>query len=220
MNNNIILTVDNVIFTRHRRTLQIYLLKRKNEPYIGQWALPGGWVNDKSDETSEVSAKRIIKTKTQIEVSHIEQLYTVANSNRDPRGWSAAIVYIGLARPDFEIDNNKEEGQWWPVDDLPKLAFDHDEIIQKGVERIRSKASYSPLPLWLLNNKFTMKDVWELYSDILGVKLDLAAFRRKILSQELIVETKEKEASDGGRPSQLYSWNNKVETFKRPWAAK
>lgn len=214
-----LVTVDTVVFTRVDKRLQVYLLQRAHEPFAGYWALPGGMVHPQEDLDAAAAAARVLQEKTAIVPAHMEQLYTFADGRRDPRGWSVAMAYVGLAAPELVQKTEQEAGRWWPVDELPALAFDHARIIEQGVERIRSKASYSPWPLWLLDEQFTLKDVWELYQDILGTDLDQAAFRRKILAQELIVDSGEQRAGASGRPAQLFTWNKQVEGFRRPWPA-
>jgi 8-oxo-dGTP diphosphatase len=212
-----LVTVDAVVFTRTERRLQVYLLQRSQEPFAGDWALPGGMVHPQEDADAAEAAQRVLRDKTPVVPAHMEQLYTFAGGQRDPRGWSVAVAYVGLAAPELDRRGDQETGRWWPVDDLPALAFDHAHIIQQGVERIRSKASYSPWPLWLLDTTFTLKDVWELYQDILGTELDQAAFRRKMLAQELIVDSGEQRSGPSGRPAQLYTWNKQMDGFRRPW---
>ncbi len=206
--NTIKLTVDAVVFGYRDGQLFITLIKRKYEPYQGQWALPGGFVLP--DEDLETAVQRELQEETGIQTRFLEQLYTFGAVERDPRQRIVSVAYMGLVRPsDFYIQasTDAQDVGWFPVDALPKLAFDHESIVQFGLNRLRGKLTYEPIGLNLLDEKFPFGDLERLYATILNKPIDRRNFRKKFLSFGILTELSEKVSLDKGRPAVLYSFD-------------
>lgn len=180
-----ILTVDTVIFTLLNNALHVLLVKRNREPAKGAWTLPGGFIHPEEDKDAEDAARRVLASKAGVKVSHLEQLYTFSGKARDKRGWSASIVYLALVRAEG-VGKMSDDAKWVPVDRCPRLPFDHSKILAAGLHRVRDKSSYSSLPGLLLPKVFTLPQLQRVYEQVLGVKLNAAAFRRKIEAQDLV----------------------------------
>ncbi len=205
-------TVDVVIFTALDERLQVLLVKRPDgarEPFPGRWALPGGFVDVTQDRDLEACALRKLKEKTGVAAPYLEQLGSWGSEQRDPRGWSATHVYFALlphASVQLEKGANAAEVAWHPVTDhkvMPKLAFDHAEILAVAIERLRSKSEYSSLPAYLLPEEFTLPELQQAYETVLGRAVDKSAFRTRVLAAELVEETGEKRPTSN-RPALLY----------------
>lgn len=191
MDQQVILTVDVVLLTLAQHLLQVVLQKRDKEPYLGQPALPGGYVHAEEDIDSQAAARRVLREKLGLVSPYLEQLYTFASATRDPRGWSASISYYALLPFDAIAVQNPERLLFLPADDLPQLPFDHNRIIDTAVKRLRDKSTYSALPCHLLPELFTLSELQQTYEQILGHKLDKSAFRRKIFDLGFLEATAE-----------------------------
>jgi 8-oxo-dGTP diphosphatase len=187
-------TVDGVVFGFTGNAIKILLVKRaEKEPdgrpnvFGGWWALPGGFVN--MDEDLEAAIRREMEEETGVEGLYLEQLYTFGNPKRDPRGRVISIAYYALVKAsDFALQHGSDadETKWFDVNKLPKLAFDHAEIVEVGLQRIRAKVRYQPIGFELLADKFTLVELQKLYEAILQRALDKRNFRRKILSFDIL----------------------------------
>ena len=201
------LTVDIVIFTLMDEQLQVLLVRRKNPPFADMWALPGGFVQ--VNESLEDSVSRQLREKTGVEDVYVEQLYTFGELNRDPRTRVITIAYFALV-PANAIAHRPggatTETRWWPVKGLPSLAFDHREIIEYAVVRLRYKLEYTMVGFELLPDEFTLSDLQRAYESILEEPLDKRNFRRKILSADILEETGRKRREGEGRPAALYRY--------------
>lgn len=178
--------VDTALFTIRDESLCLVLTRRKEPPFAGVFALPGGFVHTQEDTDTEDSARRVIRSKIGFDARYLEQLFTFSGAARDPRGWSISVSYYALI-PWSLLEGNAAITAP-PVDALPTLPFDHQQIIAKAVERLRSKATYSSLPAFLLPAEFTMNDLHQIYQQTIGTRLDKASFRHKILEQDIIEE--------------------------------
>jgi len=203
MDQQVILTVDVVLLTLAQHLLQVVLQKRDKEPYLGQPALPGGYVHAEEDIDSQAAARRVLREKLGLVSPYLEQLYTFASATRDPRGWSASISYYALLPFDAIAVQNPERLLFFPADDLPQLPFDHNRIIDTAVKRLRDKSTYSALPCHLLPELFTLSELQQTYEQILGHKLDKSAFRRKILELGFL-EASSETRKGVHRPAQLH----------------
>jgi 8-oxo-dGTP diphosphatase len=206
--------VDTALFTIRDEQLGLLLARRKEPPFEGDLALPGGFVHVEEDANAEMAARRVIRGKIGIDAPYLEQLFTFSGATRDPRGWSVSIAYyalipFALLPPDHTVEA-------FAVDDVPTLPFDHSLIVAKAVERLRSKATYSSLPAFLLPGEFTMNDLHRIYQQTIGVRLDKASFRHKILEQEIIEEIPSRFRVGAHRPAQLYRLASRMLTaFER-----
>jgi 8-oxo-dGTP diphosphatase len=164
-----ILTVDAVLLTLLDSELHVALHKRETEPCKGHWALPGGYVHEDEDSSAKDAAARVLLEKTTINSPYLEEFGTFSGPLRDPRGWSLTVVYFALvAEP---MASNLV--QLFPVNKLPALCFDHQQIVDSVVERVRNKAGYSSLPVHLVAKEFTISELHAAYESVLGWCLKL-----------------------------------------------
>ncbi len=200
----VICTVDVVLLTLKDRALHVVLLKRKNEPFAGSLALPGGYIHTQEDKTAWDAAARMLRDKTGIVSPYLEQLAAYSGADRDPRAWSVAIVYYALVPLGvLPVDNGGL--LLAPVSRLPKLPFDHRSMVDLAVSRVRSKSQYSSLPVYLCGERLTLPQLQSVYEAVLGEPINKVSFRRKI--DELgMLEPIEGELETGAahRPAQVY----------------
>ena len=212
------ITVDCVVFGLDEQdTLKVILIQRKLPPFQGQWALPGGFVH--LDETLEEAAWRELREETGIQNVFLEQLYTFSALNRDPRERIITVAYyalVNLGEYHLEATTDAADAAWFAIDNLPKLAFDHLEIFQKALNRLRGKIRYEPIGFELLPKKFTLSQIQKLYETVLGKKLDKRNFRKKILKMNLLLELDEMQTDVAHRAARLYQFDEgKYEQLKQ-----
>ncbi len=180
-------TTDCVIFTYEDRKLKVLLVRRGDEPYKGQWALPGGFLQN--DETAMEGALRELREETGLEASAVGELGVFSDPSRDPRERVITIAFYALVKPsEVEGGDDADEAAWFAIDELPQLAFDHADIINAAMERLRRDIHFEPIGFDLLDDEFTIPDLQRLYEIILGVKFDRRNFQRKILSSGILEE--------------------------------
>lgn len=196
-------TVDIVIFTIQEGVLKVLLVKRGIAPFIGRFAIPGGFVLE--DEDLEQAAVRELKEETGVSDVYLEQLYSFGDPKRDPRGRVVTIAYFALISADRKLKAGTDaaEAAWRPIDDLPPLAFDHAAILDYALERLRNKLEYTTVGFQLLPEKFTLTELQEVYEAILGKALDKRNFRRKMSVLKILKPLPEYRRG-GQRPAQLY----------------
>jgi 8-oxo-dGTP diphosphatase len=194
------LTVDCVLFGFDaERGLRLLLVRRRDEPYRGSWALPGGFVQVADDvnqgEDLEAAARRELTEETGARVAYLEQLCTFGTPGRDPRGRVVSVAYMALVRTtDHAVAGGSDatEAEWIPVQPLldgqVKLAFDHEAILRAGLARLQAKVRYAPIGFNLLASTFTLGDLQRLYEAVLQRTLDKRNFRRRILAMGLLAE--------------------------------
>lgn len=205
------LAVDLVVFGYHDRKLSVLLLNRKEAPFQNSWTLPGGFLQ--LEESLLQVCNRIMKTKTGLENIYLEQLYSFDEPGRDPRGRVISIAHYALVNPQrFEVvaGNMANDVQWFPVEAVPQLGFDHDQIFGQALQRLKSKILYYPVGFELLDETFTMTELHELYECILGIRIDRRNFRRKILDSEYIIATGAKREGLKNRHPDLYRFNKQL----------
>lgn len=204
-------TVDAVVFGYEKTEgVSVLLVKRKYEPFRDSWALPGGFVLEK--ESLEDAVKRELQEETGIKVNYLEQLYTFGAPERDPRQRIISIAYFALVKTalfvELKADTDASSAQWFSIDKLPKLAFDHKKILDKAIQRIRAKVRYEPIGFELLDKKFSFADLEKLYMSLLGRDIDRRNFRKKIISLQMLDELDEWAKSEGaGRPGKMFRFN-------------
>lgn len=203
------ITTDIVIFTIENDELKVLLIKRAEEPFKNQWALPGGFIL--KNEPPEKAALRVLKNKAGIDSIYMEQLYTFPGSGRDPRGNIITIAYFALAPKDKIKIINSDEIQmptFRSVKKLPDIAFDHNRIITYGLQRLQSKLEYTNVVYSLLPQYFTFNQLQKTYEIILNKKLDKRNFRKKFMLLSLIKPTKKILKGERQRPAQLYKFKS------------
>lgn len=206
---NIHIAVDAVVLGYHNRQMHVLLIKRKFGDFKGRWALPGGFVEE--NEGIRDAIIRELKEETSVQIGYLEQLYTFGdNIYRDPRGRVISISYFALVNSSQiqpSADTDAEDARWFPLHDLPLLAFDHQEIIQYAKKRLKNKITYQPIGFDLLDSKFTFSELEQLYVSIAGKDIDRRNFRKKILSLGILTETRQMIQPKTGRPAKLYQFN-------------
>lgn len=203
------LTVDMVIFRPGGQELEVLLTKRANEPFKGDWALPGGYCAE--GQTTLEALAGIVKRKVGVDIDsdlqYVEQLYTFDTVARDPRGHAVSVTYMGCG---YSLDPEiaEQEIKWCPVDQLQNLAYDHEAIITYARERLSAKLVYTNAAMGLLPRKFTLTQLQNIYEIVLGRALDKRNFRKKFLALGLIHETPETWREGAHRPAKLYAFNS------------
>jgi 8-oxo-dGTP diphosphatase len=205
-------SVDVVIFAIREDRLHVLLVQRaagEAEPFPRAWALPGGFVDIETDRTLLDCAVRKLREKTGVASPYLEQLGSWGGAARDPRGWSTTHAYFALisATPVvLERGANAADARWFPIiagGVEEKLAFDHDQILEAAIARLRGKVEYTSLPVYLMPPEFTLPELQRVYEVVLDRPLEKSAFRTRMLSADL-VEPIAKTRKGPNRPAQLY----------------
>ncbi len=210
--------VSTVIFSLRRDegdtcpSVVLPLVRRTRDPFEGDWALPGGWLD--SSESLDAAASRTLAETTGLTPSYLEQLYAFGDVDRSPTR-VVSIIYWALLRPDEVTAAAAEENvSWFDAAALPRLAFDHNEIVDYALWRLRNKVGYSRIAHGLLADEFTLAELREVYEAILGRRLDPANFRRQAEGSHAITPT-ERFRTGSHRPARLYRYDQDVELADR-----
>ncbi len=198
-------TTDVVLFTIKDERLLVLLIRRAQDPYRGYWALPGGFVD--IDEDLEACARRELSEETGLTGMYLEQLCTVGTPGRDPRERVVSVVYFGLVPYEAAVPraaSDAEAVRWFPVQDPPALAFDHDAILRLAHTRLSAKLGYSSIALGLMAEKFTLTELQSVYEVVLGRTLDKRNFRKHIQATGCIEASAEWQSRAGRRSARLY----------------
>lgn len=198
-------TTDIVIFTIRGERLKLLLIRRGEPPYEGQWALPGGFVQP--DEDLDAGARRELVEETGLADVYLEQLYTFGAPDRDPRERVVTVAYFALVPTDrFELTaaTDAAAADWFDLDDLPRLAFDHDAIVEMALARLSAKLGYSTIALQFMPDEFTLTELQQVYEIILREDLDKRNFRKQMLAQGHIEPTGTQRRDGSHRPAALY----------------
>lgn len=209
--------VDNAIFSvdMNQNRLLVLLVMRQQDPFLGQWCLPGTLV--RQGESLEAAADRILAEKIRVNNLYLEQLYTFGGPGRDPRespdsfgNRYLSVSYFALVRfGEAELIAEGVSGiAWYPYEQVPSLAFDHNQILEYGYQRLRNKLEYSPIAFDVLPEVFTLSDLYQLYTTILGEDFaDYSNFRTRLLKLGILCDTGEKVSRGAGRPASLYRFD-------------
>ncbi|MBS3094743.1 NUDIX hydrolase [Candidatus Pacearchaeota archaeon] len=203
-------TVDMVIFAIQNNELKVLLVKRAVEPAKGSWNLPGGFV--RIEESLEEAAKRVLHDKTGVENIYLEQLYTFGDPKRDSRGRVITVSYFALVNfDDVSLKSSADVSavEFFPVKKVPPLAFDHLQILTYALKRLKWKFEYTPVAFSLLNKKFTLSELQNLYEIVFDKVFDKRNFVKKILSLD-ILKTEEVKKDVSHRPPMLYSLKKQI----------
>lgn len=206
---NIKIAVDAIVFGYQNNTLFVLLIQQKFGSQNSYWALPGGLVQE--DESLIEAVKRELKEETNVSVNYLEQLYTFGDDiTRDSRNRVISVAYMALVDPSklsLKADTDADEVSWVPVSKIPNLAFDHNDMIVKGLERLRAKLTYQPIGFDLLPTEFLFSELENLYTTILQKEIDRRNFRKKMLSFGILEETEIILPQKAGRPAKLFCFN-------------
>lgn len=201
-------TVDIAVFGYDEADLKVLLIQRDRAPYRSKWALPGGFVE--IDESIDDAARRELEEETGMARVFLEQLYTFGEPRRDPRERVISVAYYALVKLTAHTVRAATDARnvaWFPVADLPALAFDHEEILDVALRRLKGKIRYEPIGFELLPPKFPLSELQRLYETILGQELDKRNFRKKILSMGLLADTEEIQRDVAHRAARLYRFD-------------
>jgi 8-oxo-dGTP diphosphatase len=211
------LTVDCVVFGFDGGELKVLLIERALEPFKGKWALPGGFVH--VDEPLDDAARRELVEETGLANVFLEQLYTFGTVDRDPRERVVSVAYYALVKlsdHQAKAATDAANAEWFSLSQLPKLAFDHVDIVTAALARLQGKVRYQPIGFELLPEKFTLSELQHLYEAILATQLDKRNFRKKVLGFGLLAALKETQMSGRHRPAQLFRFDaDKYEKLKK-----
>lgn len=214
-----IVMVDITIFTIENDTLKVLLVKRGLPPFQGSWALPGGALRLDQDESLEAAAIRELCEETGVRPAHgskprqyLEQLSTYGGLTRDPRGWTVSVAYFALVSSDevrIQAGTDAQEARWHSITgDAVELtlAFDHAQILQDAVTRLRSKLDYTDIAVHLLPQEFTLSELQRVYEIIMQEKLNKSSFRLRVDRAGIVKPIKGKMRTGSNRPAQLYQF--------------
>ncbi len=185
-------TADCVIFGFDGHELKILLIERGVEPYLGMWALPGGFM--RMNETIEDCARRELAEETGVTRVYLEQFHVFSDTTRDPRGRVVTVAFIALVRPDdYQVvgGDDAARAMWFGAEMLPPLAFDHEKIIAFARDYLREVLRVRPVAFRLLDDVFTMDELRQVYEAINGTKYDRRNFQRKVMQSDLLIDAED-----------------------------
>ncbi len=199
-------TADCVIFAFNGSKLQVLLVERGLEPYKGKWALPGGFV--RPDESIADCAKRELEEEAGIQINYLQQFHVFSAPDRDPRERVITVAFYALA-PLQEVKGGDDaaKANWFNIDDVPALAFDHDQILRRALTEMRKQIHFEPIGFELLPEKFTIKQLQTLYEAILGVKFDRRNFYNKMRHFEILIQLDETANPSSKKEAYLFKFN-------------
>ena len=200
------------IFSVFDGELKVLLLRKKTEPYKGYWILPGNLL--RCDETTENNITDAVYDLTGLTNVYIEQTYSFSALDRNPDYRLIAISHIGLVdSTTVEIKREERENvesEWFKITDLPKLAFDHEMILNKNIKYLYSKIINSNILKILFPSDFTLPELQKVYEQVLDKPLDRRNFRKKFIALDLVEDTLEKNTGFNGRPAKLYRFKDDI----------
>ena len=200
-------SIDCLIFGYQQGKIHVLLIKRSIEPYENMWAIPGDLVCP--DEDLPMAAERILHDLTSLKNVDLHQAQTFGHPNRHPQGRVITNAYFALIRiDDFQVEASSwaEEVKWFPLDDVPELAFDHNLILDSTYDFLKQKLTVEPVCFDLLPERFTLNEFQQLYEYALETEMDKANFRKKIKYIPLIAHD-EKQQNVKHRPAKLFSFD-------------
>lgn len=212
--NHPVLATDIVVFNIRKGELKVLLIKMNKEPFIWKWAIPWGFILE--NELCENEANRILFETTNVNDLYLEQLKVFDNPKRDPKMRVISIAYMAIIKKDdLNIKTNERytDINWFWVDDLPDLAYDHYEIIKYWLERLISKIKYSTIILSLMPDTFTLTELQKVFEIVLKKELDKRNFRKKILKLWILEDTWKKRIIWLPKPAIMYKAINKELEF-------
>ncbi len=205
LNPKMAVAVDLVVFTVAARSLQVLLTQRQEEPFKNLRALPASIIH--LSETLDEAARRILRMIAKSENVYLEQLYSFSHPRRDPRGRVVTVAYFALVKAEKVALIPQSSAIWYPIDALEKLAFDHQEIIQYALERLRNKLEYTTAAFQLLSQRFTLSELQGIYEIVLGKKIDKRNFRKKLKALNILKDCGMVKREGNHRPARLYTFS-------------
>lgn len=212
-------TVDIALFSIIDNELGVMLIKRKEDPFKDSWALPGGYLDVEVDEDAMMAAKRELEEETGLSNIYLEQLQSFTKRGRDPREamanrpcriFSVAhFAIIDYTKVNAIAGSDAKEVKWFKLSELPSMAFDHKDIIETAVNRIRNKIHYTNVGFELVPEFFTIPELREVFEKVLNQKLNNTNFRTKILKLDILNPTGDVSKKGAGQPAPIYSLNKK-----------
>jgi ADP-ribose pyrophosphatase YjhB (NUDIX family) len=206
------ISVDNLIFGCRDGVLEVCLIQHASGPAEGRWGLPGDWIKD--GESLADAAIRTLRSRIGINDIFLEQLHTFSALDRYPGKRVITTAYYALVRPeDYETVAGAHEldARWFAVNEVPELMYDHQEILTRGINRLRQKVKLEPIGFNLLPTKFTLTELQKIYEAVLDIKLNKPNFRRKMTRMNLLIDCEEKQSSGGAhRAGKLYRFDQAV----------
>lgn len=202
-----LVAVDCIIFGFDNEELKLLLIKRAFEPEKGKWSLMGGFL--RKEETLDEAASRVLHSLTGLNDIYMEQLHSFSKIDRDPVERTISVTYfalINIEEHDKELIH-KYSARWFNISEMPQLIFDHSEMVDKAVKRLRYRTSTQPIGFELLPEKFTMRQLQKLYEAILDQELDKRNFTKKINALDLLVKLEEKDMESSRKGSFLYKFD-------------
>lgn len=202
----IAISVDCVIFGFDNNELKVLLIESDLEEYNDMWSLLGDLV--KPDENLDAASYRVLNERTGLDDVYLEQVYTFGEVNRHPAGRVITTAYYSLINiKDHQLKLSHNQLHWHPVNEISQLAFDHKKILDTCLKRLQSKIEEYPIVFNLLPEKFSLRELQNLYESILGVKMDRRNFRKKFFMMDWLVDVNELEQDVPHRPGKLYKFN-------------
>jgi ADP-ribose pyrophosphatase YjhB (NUDIX family) len=201
--------VDCIIFGFDEQSLKILLIQRGFEPEKGKWSLMGGFIQP--DESPDEAAVNILKSLTGLEGVYLEQLHTFGEPSRDPIERTLSIAYFALIdiRKYEKALTDEYHPEWFPLDKMPKLVFDHKQMVTMAKEKLRYKAALHPLLFELLPKKFTIPQLQQLYESTYETNFDKRNFSRKVLSTKLLIKQDDKDKIGSKKGAYYYKLNTR-----------
>jgi 8-oxo-dGTP diphosphatase len=204
---DVAISVDCVIFGFDDNVLKILVMKCDLPEFRGEWSLLGDLV--RPDEDLDAASYRVLNGRTGLENVFLEQVHTFGAVNRHPAGRVISTAFYSLVNiKHHQLKELANELHWHPVNDIGTMAFDHKEILQTCYTTLQKKIQEEPIVFNMLENKFSLRELQNLYEAILGVELDRRNFRKKFFTTGLLIDTNEMEADVPHRPGKLYSFNH------------
>ncbi|MUP44961.1 NUDIX hydrolase [Gramella sp. BOM4] len=204
-------TIDCVIFGFQDGNLEVLLIKHALGIRKGKWGLPGGWI--KKEEGIDEAAERLLHELTGIKDVFLEQLKAFGEPDRFPMGRIITVGYYALINKekyDIKAGYTASEAKWFKINQIPTLIYDHEEILNYGIQKLQRRVRQAPIGFNLLPEKFTLLQLMKLYEEILGTEMDKPNFRRKFLRMKLLVDLKEKEKDVSHRAAKLYRFDDAI----------
>lgn len=202
------ISVDCVIFGLQDYNFSVLLIKSDFPDFLDKWSLLGDIVE--VDESLHDAAYRVLSDRTGLSDLYLEQVKSFGNVKRHPAGRVITVAYYALVNIDqVKLLKNDNELHWHRIDQIQKLAFDHNDILDTCIRRLRDSIRNEPVGLNLLPSEFTLRDLQSLYETVLGVTLDRRNFRKKFFSTGLLIDLKKQENKVRHRPAKLYSFDFK-----------